>query len=75
LRRTAATGLAGLGVAPHVIEACLNHRGGTIKGIARVYNRHPYAVEKRAALDQWADALARITAAAVAEPAPMALAA
>ena len=30
LRRTAASGMAGLGVAPHVIEATLNHASGTI---------------------------------------------
>ena len=54
LRRTAASGMAGLGIAPHVVEAVLNHRSGTIKGVAAVYNRYSYAAEKRAALDAWA---------------------
>jgi len=36
-----------------VIEAVLNHRSGTIKGVAAVYNRYDYAAEKRAALDAW----------------------
>jgi integrase len=54
LRRTFASGCARLGVAVHVVEAALNHRSGTIKGVAAVYNRHDYAVEKRAALDMWA---------------------
>jgi len=54
LRRTAATGMAKIGVAPHVIEAALNHRSGTIKGIARIYNRNPYSAEKREALERWA---------------------
>jgi len=54
LRRTAASGMAKLNVAPHVIEAVLNHRTGTIKGIARVYNRNTYEPEKRVALEAWA---------------------
>jgi integrase len=76
LRRSVATNLAAIGVLPHVVEAVLNHRGGTIAGIARVYNRHPYAAEKRAALDAWAAELVRITAGAVeADAEPMARAA
>ncbi len=54
LRRTAASGMAGLGIAPHVVEAVLNHKSGTIKGVAAVYNRYSYADEKKAALDAWA---------------------
>lgn len=54
LRRTLATGCAGLGVAPQVVEAILNHSGGVIRGVAKVYNRYDYAREKRAALELWA---------------------
>ena len=54
LRRTAATGMAGLGFPPHVVEAVLNHRSGTRRGVAGVYNRFSYADEKRAALESWA---------------------
>ena len=54
LRRTCASGMASLKIAPHVIEAVLNHKNGTIKGVAKVYNRYSYAAEKRAALDAWA---------------------
>jgi integrase len=54
LRRTAASGMAGLGIAPHVVEAVLNHKSGTIKGVAAVYNRYSYSTEKRAALEAWA---------------------
>ncbi|AUH32070.1 tyrosine-type recombinase/integrase [Paracoccus tegillarcae] len=54
LRRTAATGMAGLRFPPHVVEAVLNHRSGTRRGVAGVYNRFDYADEKRAALDAWA---------------------
>lgn len=53
LRRTAATGMAGLRFPPHVVEAVLNHRSGTRRGVAGVYNRFDYAEEKRQALDAW----------------------
>jgi integrase len=53
LRRTAASGMAGLRFPPHVVEAVLNHRSGTRRGVAGVYNRHDYADEKRAALEAW----------------------
>lgn len=55
LRRTAASGMAELRIPPHVTEAVLNHRSGTVSGIARVYNRHDYADEKREALEAWAN--------------------
>ncbi|MDP4006684.1 site-specific integrase [Methylobacterium sp. NEAU K] len=54
LRRTAASGMAQLGTNPHVIEAVLNHRSGTISGVAAIYNRYQYLAEKRTALDGWA---------------------
>lgn len=54
LRRTAATGMAGLRFPPHVVEAVLNHRSGTRRGVSGIYNRFDYADEKRAALDAWA---------------------
>jgi hypothetical protein len=40
LRRTAATGMARLNIAPHVVDRILNHVSGTICGAAAVYNRH-----------------------------------
>jgi integrase len=55
LRRTAATRMAELGVAPHVIEAILNHVSGHKAGVAGVYNRSTYEREKRIALTLWAD--------------------
>jgi integrase len=54
LRRTAATGMAELGIPPHIVEACLNHISGAKAGVAGVYNRAAYAPEKRAALERWA---------------------
>lgn len=54
LRRTAATGMAELGVPPHIVEAVLNHVSGAKAGVAGTYNRAAYAAEKTAALDRWA---------------------
>ena len=54
LRRTAATGMAELGVQPHVIEAVVNHVSGHKGGVAGVYNRATYDTEKREALKKWA---------------------
>ena len=53
LRRTAASGMARLGTPIHVVEAVLNHRSGTIRGVARIYNRYSYEPEKRQALEAW----------------------
>jgi len=57
LRRTAASGMAGLGIAPHVVEAVLNHKSGSIRGVAAIYNRYNYGAEKRAALEAWGRSL------------------
>jgi integrase len=54
LRRTAATGMARLGIPVRVTEAVLNHVSGTGGGIVAVYQRHDYADEKRKALNAWA---------------------
>jgi integrase len=54
LRRTAASGMARKGVAPHVVEKILNHTGGTLGGVAGIYNRFGYDAEKRHALEAWA---------------------
>jgi integrase len=53
LRRTCVSGMAGLGVAPHVADKILNHHSGTISGVAAVYQRHEFIAERRAALDLW----------------------
>jgi integrase len=58
LRRTAATGMARLGVAPHVIERVLNHVSGTFAGVAGIYNRFQYEDEMRKALEAWEQHLA-----------------
>ena len=61
LRRTCATGMAELGVQPHIIEAVLNHVSGHKAGVAGIYNRAKYADEMRSALQKWADHLDQIT--------------
>ena len=57
LRRTVASGMAEISIAPHVIEKVLNHSTGQISGVAAVYNRHTYLREKTDALNAWARAL------------------
>jgi integrase len=54
LRRTAASGMARIGVPPHVVDRILNHSSGTIRGVAAVYNRFEYRDERRSALAAWA---------------------
>ena len=53
LRRTAASGMARIGIGPHIVDKILNHVSGTIRGVAAVYNRHSYEQERRAALEAW----------------------
>jgi integrase len=60
LRRTAASGMARLGVSLVVIEKVLNHVSGSLAGIMGVYQRHEFADEKRQALQQWADNVERL---------------
>jgi integrase len=60
LRRTCATGMAELGVQPHVIEAVLNHISGHKAGVAGIYNRASYEGEKVRALALWSDHLAAV---------------
>ncbi len=55
LRRTCVSGMARLGVSPHVADKILNHQFGTISGVAAVYQRHEFLAERRAALDMIAN--------------------
>ena len=52
-RRSVASGMARLGINLPVIEKVLNHRSGSFAGIVAVYQRHNFALERRAALDAW----------------------
>jgi integrase len=66
IRRTVATLLGRLGVAPHVIEVALGHAirtssdGSALGRVATVYNRSRYEHEHRVALDLLAAELASI---------------
>ena len=60
LRRTCVSGMARLGVAPHVADKILNHQSGTISGVAAVYQRHEFLAERKDALERWSAHLARL---------------
>ena len=60
IRRSVATGMADIGIAPHIIEAVLNHVSGHKGGVAGIYNRSSYAAEKAAALARWDEHVALI---------------
>jgi hypothetical protein len=47
--------MADIGIQPHIIEAVLNHVSGHKGGIAGIYNRALYTVEKAQALARWDD--------------------
>jgi hypothetical protein len=49
--------MAEIGIAPHIVEALVNHISGHKGGVAGIYNRATYAEEKRVALQRWADHL------------------
>jgi integrase len=61
LRRSVATGMAEIGIQPHIIEAVLNHVSGHKNGVAGIYNRARYHDEMRAALQRWAEYLKECT--------------
>jgi len=54
LRRTAATGMAGMSFPPHVVERVLNHISGSQGGLVGVYQRHDYRAERKTAILAWA---------------------
>ena len=53
IRRTVTSGMAQLGIAPHVADKILNHQSGTISVVAAVYQRHEFLEERKTALDAW----------------------
>jgi integrase len=65
LRRTCVSGMARLGVPPHVADKILNHQSGTISGVAAVYQRHEFLSERSVALEKWGTHVAGILAASV----------
>jgi integrase len=73
LRRTCATGMAELGVQPHIIEAVLNHVSGHKAGVAGIYNRARYEGEMRDALTKWADLVETLIVGPLKQPVPIGL--
>jgi integrase len=61
LRRSFASGLQRLGVAPHIVELALNHRSGTFSGVAGIYQRHRYAKEVHEAFELWSKHIDALT--------------
>jgi integrase len=62
LRRSVATGMSNLGVAPIVADRILNHVPKKQKGqVMFVYNRAEYTRERREALEIWARHLQQVT--------------
>ena len=57
LRRTMASRMGDLGVAPHIIERCLNH---IQQGIVGVYQRQEYLDERKAAFEIWGAELTKL---------------
>lgn len=53
LRRTAASGMDGLGFRTIVIEYILNHISGTRGGLTGTYQRHPNLEERKRAIEAW----------------------
>ena len=62
LRRTCVSGMARLGIAPHIADKILNHQSGTISGVAAVYQRHEFLTQRREALEWWGAHVADILA-------------
>jgi hypothetical protein len=62
--------MANLGVAPHVVEAVLNHISGHKGGVAGIYNKAQYLPERRAALALWAEHLTAIVEGRLAKVVP-----
>jgi integrase len=65
LRRTCVSGMARLGIAPHVADKILNHQSGTISGVAAVYQRHEFLAERKEALERWGAHVAKICGAEI----------
>ena len=60
IRRSTATGMAEIGIQPHIVEAVLNHVSGHKGGVAGIYNRAAYEAEKTTALNRWASHVAAV---------------
>ena len=52
LRRSVATGMANIGIKPHIVEMVLNHAAHR-SGVSGIYNHSRYAEQVRIALARW----------------------
>jgi integrase len=71
IRRSVATGMGEIGIQPHIIEAVLNHVSGHKGGVAGIYNRAAYEVEKTTALNRWSEHVAAIVEGRKSKVAPL----
>src|ERR1700736_759570 len=67
LRRTCVSGMARLGIPPHVADKILNHQSGTISDVAAVYPRYDFLAEHKDALELWSAHVAKIVREALGE--------
>jgi integrase len=66
LRRTAATGMASVGILPTIIARILNHSGAMSPNrVTLVYDRYSYEREKRDALTRWESRLSQVVSISV----------
>jgi hypothetical protein len=70
LRRSCASGMAAIGIAPWIIERCLNHVG-VRAGIAGVYNVEQHEAEQRLAWERWGSHIRGIVAGTLAKVLPL----
>jgi hypothetical protein len=63
--------MAAIGVAPHIVEAALNHISGARAGVAGTYNVEAHEPEKKAALEAWAAHVERIVTGKTAKVVPI----
>ncbi len=68
LRRTFATRINAMGVAPHVVEKMLNH---TLPGVMAIYNRAEYLPERQQALEAWSEWLVALVGKRPADVVPL----
>lgn len=57
LRRTAATAMEMIGIDLRVIEACLNHKSGTKRGLIKTYQTFRFSDRKAPALEKYSEFL------------------
>jgi integrase len=67
-RRTIVSLLAEKGLNPVMIDRLLGHQPTSLKGSAKIYQRHEFRAERREALEDWAEHLAKKPATVTTHP-------